>query len=327
MSYTSRKYYFYFFITLFAACDNTKYKASDSTIDTSSVWVGPSSNQLPNTNDSASKEIVYGYDLITHTSKYYGPKGSLGHSTNGMKCAQCHVDAGTRPFGLNYGAVYSTYPKYRDRSGTIETIYKRVNDCFERSLNGKALDSNSKEMKAIYAYLQWVGKGIKKGEKVKGSGYEQLPFMQVAADTLIGAKLYLAKCAACHQPNGNGIIDSTGVAYLYPPLWGATSYNSGAGLHQNSKLAGFIKNNMPSPTNYKKPQLTNEEAWHIASFINHQPRPSKDISRDWPDLSKKPFDYPYGPYIDSFSTDQHRYGPYQPIIDYYKTVEKNKAIN
>jgi thiosulfate dehydrogenase len=48
------------------------------------------------------------------------------------------------------------------------------------------------------------------------------------------------------------------------------------------------------------------------------PRPAKDLSRDWPDISKKPFDHPFGPYTDSFSENQHKYGPYGPIKEFYK---------
>lgn len=82
--------------------------------------------------------------------------------TNGMNCQNCHLDAGTKVWGNNYGSVFSTYPKYRPRSGKEEDIYKRINDCFERSLNGKALALNSKEMQAIKAYIEYVGKDVKK---------------------------------------------------------------------------------------------------------------------------------------------------------------------
>ena len=112
-------------------------------IDTS-AWVGASQYQIPLDTNQNGPLIRYGYELIAHTSKYLGPKGTVQHSTNGMNCQNCHLEAGTKPWGLNYGAVYSTYPKFRDRSGSIETIYKRINDCMERSLNGKALDTNSK---------------------------------------------------------------------------------------------------------------------------------------------------------------------------------------
>jgi len=69
---------------------------------------------------------------------------------------------------------------------------------------------------------------------------------------------------------------------------------------------------------HNNPKLTNEEAWDVAAYVNSQPRPSKDMSKDWPDISKKPFDHPFGPYADGFSETQHKYGPYKPIISKQK---------
>ena len=131
----------------------------DRSIVDTTTWVGASQYQIPLDTNQNGPLIRYGYELIAHTAKYLGPKGTVQHSTNGMNCQNCHLEAGTKPWGLNYGAVYATYPKFRERSGSIETIYKRINDCMERSLNGKALDTNSKEIKAIYAYIKWLGEG------------------------------------------------------------------------------------------------------------------------------------------------------------------------
>jgi thiosulfate dehydrogenase len=38
---------------------------------------------------------------------------------------------------------------------------------------------------------------------------------------------------------------------------------------------------------------------------------------DWPKIAKKPFDHPFGPYVDPFSEEQHKFGPYKPIKDWY----------
>ena len=62
---------------------------------------------------------------------------------------------------------------------------------------------------------------------------------------------------------------------------------------------------------YKAPLLSDEQAWDVAAFINSQPRPGMDISRDWPDVSKKPVDHPFGPYSDTLSEQQHKYGPWK----------------
>jgi thiosulfate dehydrogenase len=85
-------------------------------------------------------------------------------------------------------------------------------------------------------------------------------------------------------------------------------------MYRLSRLAGFIKNNMPFGANWKEPQLTNEEAWDLAAFINSQPRPQKFFPYDWPNIAKKPVDHPFGPFADPFSEQQHKYGPFGPIV-------------
>ncbi len=277
-------------------------------------WQAPDTVTLAG--DANRELILYGRELIVHTALYFGPKGSVKvQATNGMNCQNCHLDAGTKVFGNNYGSVYATYPKYRARSGSVENIYKRVNDCFERSLNGQPLDTASKEMQAIKAYISWLGRDVVKGEKAKGSGFKDLPYLTRAADASKGILIYQEKCVNCHQQNGQGLLNADGTAYTYPPLWGPNSYNIGAGLYRMSNFAKYVKYNMPLGADHENPQLSDEEAWDVAAYVNTQPRPKKDLSTDWPKKEEKPFDHPFGPYADKFSEQQHKYGPYQPIID------------
>jgi len=291
-------------------------------IDTTHYWNAPDETTL----SSTEKEIVlYGKELIAHTAKYYGANGSLFKSaTNGMNCQNCHLEAGTKVFGNNYSAVASTYPKYRARSGAIENIFKRVNDCFERSLNGKAIDTTSKEMKAIVAYIYWLGKDVAKGKKPAGSGLKELAFLNRAANADNGQKRYIEKCQSCHQANGEGQMNADQTEFTYPPLWGKQSYNDGAGLYRLSNFAKYIKYNMPQGTNHKNAQLTDEEAWDIAAFVNSQPRPNKDITKDWPKINEKPFDHPFGPYADGFDEKQHKYGPFKAIKEKLASINHDK---
>lgn len=287
-----------------------------------SSWVAPSLFTDQQTTGKEREMIIYGEELIAHTAKYLGPKGSVAQITNGMNCQNCHLDAGTRAFGNNYGAVFSTYPKFRERSGTTENIYKRVNDCLERSLNGQTLDTNSREMQAIYAYMKWLGQDVPRGKKPEGSGIPKLAYLDRAADPEKGRQVYTTQCLSCHGTNGEGQLDIDGKTYAFPPLWGEHSYSDGAGLFRLSNFAGFVKSNMPfNQTNHYSPKLTSEEAWDVAAFVNSQPRPHRDQSNDWPDVSKKPVDFPFGPYADSFSVSQHKYGPYKPI----EAWKKNRA--
>jgi thiosulfate dehydrogenase len=275
-------------------------------------WQPPDSNTIPHT--PAGDQVRYGRDLIARTSWYLGPKGTVAHITNGMNCQNCHLEAGTKPWGNNYSAVASTYPKYRDRSGSIESIEKRVNDCLERSLNGKALDSNSREMQAIVAYMHWLGTGVAKGKKPLGVGINTLKNLDRPADPEKGKIVFIEKCQSCHGANGVGVPDTaTGTGYVFPPVWGPNSYNIGAGLFRLSRMAGYVKDNMPLGVSYNNTQLTDEQAWDVAAFINSQPRPNKDLSKDWPQKNSKPVDHPFGPYADSFSEKQHKYGPYDAI--------------
>ncbi len=284
------------------------------------VWVSPDTSNIKTEKNAA--QIIYGRELIANTSLYLGPQGKIQHSSNGMNCQNCHLDAGTRPFGNNYSGVASTYPKFRERSGSMESIYKRVNDCFERSLNGKALDTLSNEMQAIVSYIKWLGKDVPKGEKPKGAGLTELTYLDRAADPEKGKTVYISKCKTCHLENGEGKLNEGGLTYQYPPLWGEHSYNNGAGLYRLSRFAGYVKSNMPQNTTYDAPQLTDEEAWDVASFVNSQPRPKKDLSKDWPKISGKPVDHPFGPYADKFSEQQHKYGPFSPIADARKKLKK-----
>lgn len=284
-------------------------------------WKPADINSITDTHLKA--QVEYGKDLIAHTAKYLGPKGSVAQISNGMNCQNCHLNAGTQPWGNNYGAVFATYPKYRARSGQVEDIYKRINDCFERSLNGSPLAIESKEMQAIKSYIEFIGKEVPKGEKPKGTGIFEVPFLSRPADPVKGGELYIAKCQSCHQANGEGLFAANKIEYTYPPLWGENSYNQGAGIYRLSRMAGFIKYNMPQGVTFQNPQLTDEEAWDIAAYVNSQIRPTKNISEDWPKIAEKPVDHPFGPFADSFTEDQHKYGPFQPIAD-EKEKQKNK---
>lgn len=284
-------------------------------------WTPPDSNKI--LEEPNGELILYGRQLIQHTAEFLGPKGKVMAVSNGMNCQNCHLEAGTRIFGNNYSAVASTYPKFRERSGTIESIPKRINDCMVRSLNGTALPEDGKEMQALVAYMMWLGKDVPKGQAPKGVGLTEPVYLDTPADPQRGKELYTVKCVRCHGRNGEGQAKAADVGWTYPPLWGPQSFNDGAGLFRLSRLAGYIKANMPFDTStFKKSELTDEECWHLAAFICSMPRPSKDTSKDWPDISKKPIDYPFGPYADGFDERQHKYGPFKPIVDKRKATEQ-----
>lgn len=274
-----------------------------------------------NKNEILQKNMAYGKDLILNTSKYFGPNGSISQNSNGMNCTNCHLDAGTRDYGNNYKAVFANYPKFRERSEKMESLSKRINDCFQRSLNGEVLPENSQETQAMISYINSVGKDVPKNTTPKESGIKRLELLTRAADPENGKPIYEKNCVQCHRINGEGEVakDKTNSYFIYPPLWGKNSYNTSAGLNRIQKLSGFIYGNMPyNIASHEKPILSKEEAWDVAAYIISRSRPKKFFKEDWPNIKSKPVDYAFGPFADFFSEKQHKYGPYQPILDFRK---------
>jgi len=273
-------------------------------------WIPPEEKEVPY--DSNGDLIRYGKELIVNTSKYLGPQGLVAHISNGMNCQNCHLDAGTKNFAIPLSAVAANFPKWLDRSERTQSVESRVNDCLQRSLNGKPLDSLNYEMRAFVAYLNWLGHEVPKGVKPKGSGIQSLPFLNRAGDAAQGKVVYEKDCSRCHGVNGNGVLSPDKMTYVYPPLWGQNSYNVNATLYRIMPLASFIKANMPFDKTGSV-FLTDAEAWDVSAYIISQQRPGTHFTMDWPNPSKKPLDYAYGPYADEFSELQHKYGPFEPI--------------
>ena len=189
----------------------------------------------------------------------------------------------------------------------------------ERSMNGKKLPVDSKEMEAFVEYMTWLSRFAPEDGKVDGQGFVKIEIPHRKVDLANGERVFTATCVVCHGTDGQGQKNADGITYLYPPLWGPDSYNNGAGMTRVLTAAQFIKANMPFGTTYEAPLLSDEEAYDVAGYINQQKRPGKsNREKDFPDLRKKPVSTPYPPYADSFPITQHQMGPFQPIMEFYK---------
>ena len=304
--------------TLLPSCniDSNKYIPNDSI--PGAPWYGWNKYQIK-PEDSLAR---LGHDLIENTSYYFGPKGKIATITNGMNCQNCHIQSGIIPWGNNFSAVVRSYPRFSNRSGKMMSVSRRINDCFERSLNGMAIDTNSRQMQAMIAYMHWIGDDIPAGKKPLGSGIMKLKYLDRAADPAKGKIVFVNNCQRCHGANGEGKPNQNSSGFIYPPLWGVNSFNTGAGLYRISNFAGFVKNNMPfDEASYLRPKLTDDEAWDVAAFVISQPRPPIKNKIDYPDISKKEIDNPVGPYSDTFSELQHKYGPFKPIEEAKKKLK------
>ena len=271
--------------------------------------------------------LQLGYEVLVNTSKVIGPlvtDTAMRTTGNNLECISCHLNEGTKAFGIPLNTVLDRFPQFRGRENKIGTIEDRINGCLTRSMNGRPMDNNAQEMKALVAFLGWLNKETTKDvgnelyAKAMEKGLKPMEWPNRPADLNHGAQVFEQQCVLCHQKNGQGTKE-TGGQYLYPPLWGDDTYNNGAGMTILLTAASFIKYNMPFGVSHESPILTDEEAYDVAAYMNQQLRPEKDaLTADFPDRLKKPMSTPYGPYLDPFSAEQHQLGPFGPIADYYK---------
>lgn len=268
-------------------------------------------------------KVKNGYYLIAETSKYMGPSAENPedrYSGNNLACANCHLKAGAQAGSGSWVGVLERFPQFGGRGNRIGTIEDRINGCMERSMNGKKMPVDSDKMEAIVAYMNWLGEGLPEDKKKEYKGYPAIQIPDVAVDMEKGKLVFEKECVLCHGVNGQGVKKPDGAGYTYPPLWGEDTYNDGAGMNRVITAAEFIKSNMPYlQATWDNPKLTDEEAFHVAGYINSFSRPHKtNTENDYPDKTLKPVSTPYGPWTDDFTAEQHKYGPYPPIMKYYQ---------
>jgi thiosulfate dehydrogenase len=207
--------------------------------------------------------IRYGRALIVDTQKYAGH-----YITAGMSCAACHIDAGTKPHGGSLLGVYANFPQWNKRAKRFITLEDRLDECFLYSMNGRPPAPNSREIVAMTAYIAWLSRGSEVGKGFPDQGFVTVHAAK-APDKAAGATVYAAQCAACHGANGAG-----NAAADFPPLWGAKSFNDGAGM--NTKMAAFVKANMPLG---RGGSLSDQEAADVSAYVLSHARPHFDAKR------------------------------------------------
>ena len=203
------------------------------------------------------------------------------HAASSLRCFSCHLDEGRRSGGLPLVGAYTRYPQYRLRRARVDLIEDRVNDCFVRSMNGHAIAAGGADMRDIVSFLAWLSRGVAVGDSVKSQSVPALATLE--ADSARGALVYDSSCARCHGASGQG-------AGVVPPLWGARSYNIGAGMARYRTAALFVLRNMPLD---KPGTLTPQQALDVARYVDTRPRP--DLAKktdDWP-TGERPSDVPY----------------------------------
>jgi thiosulfate dehydrogenase len=208
-----------------------------------------------------------------------------------MACGSCHLNAGTVALSAPYVGVSALFPMYQPRAGRTIDFKDRINGCMLRSMNGRPLDKDSREMAAMVAFSDWMqADGAAKGA-IPGRGMAEID-RKLVPDAARGERLYAEQCAACHGEHGEGTRRADG-SYDFPPLWGDDSFNIGAGMARTYTAASFVKANMPVANSAKFPMgeggLTDQQAVDVAEYFTHMPRGDFAAKvRDWPNGGRPP---------------------------------------
>ncbi len=258
---------------VFLAGDRPDYR-SDAEADPAPTAVSEPADPAPNIDPGAPPRsaipdgpfgdlVRKGEQIFTDTAEHAG-----AYVGNDLKCSNCHLDAGRYEKTAPMRAAWPMYPAYRSKNDHVNDFAERLQGCFLYSMNGKAPPRGGEVIQALESYSYWLAQGTRTGEKLPSKGFPAIADPQQPPSYERGEAVYNDSCAFCHGADGQGQLAGDG-STGFPPLWGARSYNWGAGMHQVDKAARFIKAAMP----LSKPNLTDQQAWDVALYINSQERP------------------------------------------------------
>jgi thiosulfate dehydrogenase len=219
---------------------------------------------VPIPDDDFGKVVQLGRQIFDDPGRY-----ARRYVGNDLRCTSCHLDEGRRVGSAPMWAAYVSYPAYRAKNRHVNTFAERLQGCFLYSMNGHAPPLGDAVLVALESYSYWMARGAPLDPNIAGRGYLKPPKPALPAERARGALVYAQKCALCHGKGGEGQSASDG-SPGFPALWGADSYNWGAGMINVTNAAAFIKSNMPFGLGGT---LTDQEAWDVALFVDSHERP------------------------------------------------------
>lgn len=207
-------------------------------------------------------QVLRGFHILLETQSYV-PE----YAGDRLTCSNCHFNCGNTLGGSNGGislvGVTHVYP-IKLSENKFYTLQDRINACFENSMNGKPLPVDSEPMRAITAYLAWIGQRAPSNPPWLTMKPLRSRHMPNAED---GRLIYAVHCALCHGRDGQG--QPRDDELNNPPLWGKSAFNTHAGMSTMPILSAFIYENMP----YGQAFLSIEEALDVAAYVLSHSRP------------------------------------------------------
>ncbi len=258
-------------VSMQAVTDTVPGAGGDATASAKPTIKMPDESTIPD--DEYGTAVRRGLQIANHTYKEL--PDNVGNQLN---CTSCHLGNGSEAYAAPWNNMTSIYPVYRSRAGRVNVIQERINGCFERSMNGKALELGSDDMNAMVSYMSWLSQDMPFGVSPEGRGFVKVD-KTLEPNTDNGKKLFTEKCSVCHGAEGEGQYNDDGT-YLYPAVAGEKSFNDGAGMARTYTAAAFIKGKMPFGQGNS---LSDQEAVDIAQYFTHLDRPVKaNKDKDWP---------------------------------------------
>ncbi|OYP28273.1 c-type cytochrome [Rhodopirellula sp. MGV] len=216
--------------------------------------------------------VELGESIVAQTSEHPLSKRYVG---NRLNCTSCHLENGRHSEAASFIGIATAYPAWSPREKRVITLQDRVLNCFMRSENGTRPPQGSLVSIAITTYITSLSEGLpikmNPNRPLGPNAVKPLPNTIGKADPARGKQLYEIHCASCHGDDGLGNDDE-------PPVWGDQSYNDGAGMSRNEKLAAWLKVAMPLDDAI----LTDQESADIAAYVNEHSRPRFELSSHLP---------------------------------------------
>ncbi len=178
--------------------------------------------------------VTRGFQVMMTTKAYCGDNcGKI------LNCTNCHFCGGATMGGRNGGislvGVSKVYPKMMP-NGKQMTLEQRINGCFLRSLNGRALPDGSPHMEAMLAYLDWISQGVDEMPKDSWLGLKELKSDHVPDPEKWDEKCLLKSAPSAMAPMAR---PTKKLRLKLPTAVGQPSFNSAAGMNKLPTIASL----------------------------------------------------------------------------------------
>ncbi len=172
----------------------------------------------------------------------------------GKSCASCHDDAEKSMKGVS-----STYPKYKDKLGKLQSVVQRINQCRTENMKAKAWKWESNEMLAMGTYVAYQSRGVPVTVAVDGPAQ---PFFEKGKKFFNQRRGQLdMSCKNCHEDNVGVMIRANKLSEgqingfpTYRMKWGKVG-------SAHRRFRGCNKNVRATPFDYGSEEYVNLELY------------------------------------------------------------------